>query len=120
MLPSPAPPTPPAFRSSPTDPAPGAAMYRWLLPLTFLLPVPLPSFAQTPPAPKADAAAELRDYVRANYTKYEYLIPTRDGVKLFTSVYVPKDDAQTYPILMTRTPYSCQPYGVDKYPNTLG
>jgi uncharacterized protein len=55
-------------------------------------------------------------YLRANYTKYEYRVPMRDGVRLFTSVYAPKDDSQRYPILLTRTPYSCRPYGVDNYP----
>jgi len=38
----------------------------------------------------------------------------------FTSVYVPKDHSQTYPILMTRTPYSVSPYGVDNYREKLG
>ena len=42
------------------------------------------------PAPQA-AAAPGREFVRENYTKFEYRIPMRDGVKLFTSVYVPKD-----------------------------
>ena len=41
--------------------------------------------------------------VKAHYTKYEYRIPMRDGVKLFTIVYVPKDTSQSYPFLMTRT-----------------
>ncbi|MFN0053157.1 MAG: CocE/NonD family hydrolase [Planctomycetales bacterium] len=58
--------------------------------------------------------------VKAQYTKYEYRIPMRDGKRLFTAVYVPKDQSQTWPILMTRTPYSARPYGVDQYPNTLG
>jgi putative CocE/NonD family hydrolase len=35
----------------------------------------------------------------------------RDGVKLFTSIYMPKDNTQKHPILITRTPYSCSPYG---------
>ena len=35
----------------------------------------------------------------------------RDGVKLFTSIYIPKDTTAAHPILMTRTPYSCAPYG---------
>lgn len=60
------------------------------------------------------------EYVKAHYTKYEYRIPMRDGVHLFTSVYVPKDSAQTYPIMLNRTPYSVGPYGVDKYRDTLG
>lgn len=60
------------------------------------------------------------DYVKAHYTKYEYRIPMRDGKKLFTSVYVPKDSSQAYPILMDRTPYSVGPYGVDQYKKQLG
>lgn len=60
------------------------------------------------------------EYIKANYTKYEYKVPVRDGVKLFTSVYIPKDAAQKYPIMMSRTPYSVAPYGVDKYRTSLG
>ena len=60
------------------------------------------------------------DYVKAHYTKYEYRIPMRDGKKLFTSIYVPKDDSQKYPILMDRTPYSVGPYGEDQYKKHLG
>ena len=60
------------------------------------------------------------EYIKAHYTKYEYRIPMRDGVKLFTAVYVPKDDSQPYPILLTRTPYSVEPYGVDQYKTDLG
>jgi putative CocE/NonD family hydrolase len=46
----------------------------------------------------------------------------RDGVKLFTAVYVPKDasQAKTYPFLIERTPYSVAPYGTDNYPKGLG
>ena len=44
----------------------------------------------------------------------------RDGVQLFTSVYVPKDTSQRYPIMLSRTPYSVQPYGVDAYKSDLG
>src|SRR5438094_4429710 len=58
--------------------------------------------------------------IKAAYTKYEYRIAMRDGKRLFTSVYVPKDDSQKYPILLMRTPYSLQPYGVDQYPDSLG
>ena len=46
-----------------------------------------------------------------NYTKKEVAIPMRDGIKLFTSIYIPKDKSEKHPILMTRTPYSCAPYG---------
>src|SRR5262249_52388015 len=60
------------------------------------------------------------DYIKAHYTKYEYRIPMRDGARLFTCVYVPKDQTQKYPLLMSRTPYSCAPYGVDQYKSSLG
>ncbi len=58
--------------------------------------------------------------VKANYTKSEHMIPMRDGVNLFTAVYAPKDTSQTYPILLSRTPYSCAPYGPDNYSNSIG
>lgn len=68
----------------------------------------------------APALAEEGDYVKANYTKYEYLIPMRDGVRLFTAVYVPKDRSKLYPIMLYRTPYSVGPYGADAYRPELG
>jgi putative CocE/NonD family hydrolase len=58
--------------------------------------------------------------IKAHYTKYEYRIPMRDGVHLFTAVYVPKDTSKTYPFLVARTPYSISPYGVDQYRQRLG
>ena len=67
--------------------------------------------------------AEMAAFVRANYTKYEYRIAMRDGVKLFTSVYVPKDvfqDEARYPIMLTRTPYSVRPYGIDQLSRFAG
>jgi uncharacterized protein len=60
------------------------------------------------------------DYVKSHYTKYEYRIPMRDGKRLFTSVYVPKDTSQPYPILLDRTPYSVGPYGEDQYKKQIG
>lgn len=50
-----------------------------------------------------------------NYTKLEQYIPMRDGIKLFTSIYIPKDQSTKHPFLMSRTPYSCAPYGADKF-----
>jgi hypothetical protein len=44
----------------------------------------------------------------------------RDGVHLFTSVYVPKDTSQKYPFMIDRTPYSVAPYGEDQYKKSLG
>ena len=59
-------------------------------------------------------------YLREHYTKYEHRIPMRDGVKLFTAVYVPKDESEPYPILLTRTPYGLKPYSNDLYPDPGG
>ena len=66
------------------------------------------------------AVAQGVDRVRERYTKYEYMIPMRDGVRLFTSVYVPKSAVERYPILLQRTPYGVAPYGVDNYRQSLG
>jgi len=65
-------------------------------------------------------AEELKSYIRANYTKSEYMVPMRDGVRLFVAVYSPKDASRRYPILMMRTPYTVAPYGADSYPGRLG
>ncbi len=72
--------------------------------------------AQTPAA----AQNELAKYITDNYTKREVMVPVRDGVKLFTAVYEPKDKSQKYPILLNRTPYTVSPYGADKFRTTLG
>ena len=61
-----------------------------------------------------------KDYIRDHFTKREYRIPMRDGVQLFTAVYLPKDTTKSYPILMRRTPYSVRPYGEDQYATSLG
>ena len=58
--------------------------------------------------------------IPAHYTKYEYQIPMRDGKRLWTAVYGPKDTSEQYPILMTRTPYSVAPYGPKAYRKNLG
>jgi len=66
------------------------------------------------------AANERRDYIKANYTKNEFLIPMRDGTRLFTSVYTPKNLSEPFPILLNRTPYTVAPYGIDNYRVNLG
>ena len=58
--------------------------------------------------------------VKAGYVKREVSIPMRDGVKLFTIVYSPKDRAERYPIMITRTAYGIPPYGPDAYRATVG
>jgi len=54
-------------------------------------------------------------WINTNYTKKEVAVSMRDGVKLFTSIYMPKGSAEAHPILLTRTPYSCAPYGEKNY-----
>ena len=84
--------------------------------LAFLL-LPPAILAQAPPAAPGVA------FIRQNYSKYEYRIPMRDGAKLFTAVYIPKDaitEEKSYPMMLTRTPYSVRPYGTDQYPASLG
>ncbi|QHV96922.1 CocE/NonD family hydrolase [Spirosoma endbachense] len=56
-------------------------------------------------------------WFRTNYTKKEQYIPMRDGTRLFTSIYLPKDNSEKHPILISRTPYSCAPYGENVYRN---
>ncbi len=69
---------------------------------------------------KADAQNKDSLYVAQHFTKHEYMIPMRDGIKLFTAVYSPKDTSENYPILFSRTPYRVYPYGANKYKSELG
>jgi len=59
-------------------------------------------------------------YVKDNYDKEEVTIAMRDGIKLHTTIYSPKDTSQAYPILLQRTPYSCRPYGESGYRQNIG
>jgi putative CocE/NonD family hydrolase len=71
-------------------------------------------------APQASAQEIDRKWLEENYTKFEFKVPMRDGIRLHTSVYTPKDDSQTYPVLLLRTPYGVRPYGSSAYPNPSG
>ena len=85
----------------------------------------LPALAFAAQAQQSAPDTSQENFVRAHYTKYDLRIPMRDGVRLFTTVYVPKpsafpDDSGPYPFLMDRTPYGVAPYGEDRYPAHLG
>ncbi|MEO7311557.1 MAG: CocE/NonD family hydrolase [Chitinophagaceae bacterium] len=54
-------------------------------------------------------------WVVNNYHKEERMITMRDGVKLYTVVYIPNDTTESHPILLKRTPYSCAPYGPKEF-----
>jgi putative CocE/NonD family hydrolase len=64
--------------------------------------------------------SQAQDYVEENYVKEEFQIPMRDGTKLHTVIYSPKDKTQKYPFLMQRTPYSAGPYGTTSFKTSLG
>ncbi len=76
------------------------------------------------------AAAQGVEFLREHYLKYEYRIPMRDGVRLYTAVYIPKRRSEVpkvpavperkAPILLMRTPYGVQPYGVEAYKSEIG
>src|SRR5262249_28162013 len=83
---------------------------RWMMPILAVLAtvLVLPARAQNPTG------------LGARYLKEDHPIPMRDGVKLFTAVYAPRDTSQRYPIMLLRTPYSVAPYGPSAYPGSLG
>ena len=66
------------------------------------------------------AQGTTEDYVKQHYDKIEEYITMRDGNRLFTSIYVPKDKSKKYPILLNRTPYTVAPYGKDTMKKSLG
>jgi uncharacterized protein len=61
-------------------------------------------FAQT----EKDIANEK--WVYENFTKKSVSVTMRDGVKLYTTIYAPKENTNKHPILFSRTPYSVAPY----------
>ncbi|HEY8548950.1 MAG TPA: CocE/NonD family hydrolase [Vicinamibacterales bacterium] len=71
-------------------------------------------------APARALPTDAQAPVEARYVKSEHEIPMRDGVRLFTAVYAPRDTSRTYPIMLLRTPYGVAPYGTDAYRTSLG
>jgi putative CocE/NonD family hydrolase len=59
-------------------------------------------------------------FVKDNYSKMDTTISMRDGIKLYTVIYIPKDQSVEYPFLMERTPFSAEPYGAGNFPKRLG
>ena len=66
---------------------------------------------------RASVPAPTDEWLHDNYSKREVYIPTRDGVRLHTAVYEPKDSLQ-HPVIMIRTPYGVGPYG-EQLPGSL-
>jgi uncharacterized protein len=59
------------------------------------------------------------EWLEARLVKTETYVTARDGTRLFTSYYVPRDTTRTYPILLTRTPYNIEPEGEASYSRYL-
>jgi len=78
----------------------------------------LVTFENRPAAQTAAGQAAFNP--KSSYAKSEHMIPMRDGIKLFTIVYEPRDQSRRYPILITRTAYGIPPYGPDGYRNVIG
>lgn len=88
--------------------------------LLCLLLFPILVNAQKSESPYPFTLSQDSAYVRANYTKTEVMVQMRDGVKLFTQIYAPKDLTKKFPIIMSRTPYTCSPYGANKFKKRIG
>ncbi len=65
-------------------------------------------------------AQTIPDFVKDNFIKIDTMIKMRDGIRLYTIIYVPKDNIEKYPFLLERTPYSCGPYGDTSYAKSIG
>ncbi len=72
--------------------------------------------------PSEEPVPSRAEHIRSGYAKFEYMVPMRDGTRLFTAVYMPYEakESNTYPILLLRTPYGSGPYGADEYRTRLG
>jgi putative CocE/NonD family hydrolase len=68
---------------------------------------------QTIPPPEGSIVT-----IKEEYDKEERQIEMRDGINLFTSIYSPKDNSDSYPILIVRTPYNIEP-NEGQYSNRL-
>jgi putative CocE/NonD family hydrolase len=71
-------------------------------------------------SPPLTTGIEQQPSIEENYIKSEHMIPMRDGVRLYTQVYTPKNTGTTYPILLTRTPYGVGYYKEEEYRGSLG
>jgi putative CocE/NonD family hydrolase len=68
-------------------------------------------FGRTPVAPAPNSQEALKE----KYNKQEVYITMRDGIRLFTSIYTPKNESVKHPILFDRTPYDIEPGGPENF-----
>lgn len=53
--------------------------------------------------------------LKQKYIKQEVYINMRDGIRLFTSIYTPKNKSVPHPVLLIRTPYNIEPGGQNSF-----
>ncbi|NTV79937.1 MAG: CocE/NonD family hydrolase [Candidatus Aminicenantes bacterium] len=80
----------------------------------------IPNYKKSVELNPENEAGRRYAHVLEHYDKKEYLVPMRDGVKLFTQIYSPRDRSRTYPIMFRRTPYGIPPYGETVFRPSLG
>ena len=68
-------------------------------------------FSRKPVAPEPGSLADIKQ----KYDKKEVYITMRDGIRLFTSIYTPKNTSVKHPILLNRTPYNIEGGGPENY-----
>ena len=68
----------------------------------------------------SEQSAQKDAVLNTLYTKREVMIPMRDGIRLYTAIYEPKNNQERHPALMMRSPYSCAPYGKEFDPYLHG
>jgi uncharacterized protein len=61
--------------------------------------------SRTPAVARAQEGSAVAPDYSALFTKQDVMIPMRDGVKLHTEIYVPKNATEALPFFLTRTPY---------------
>ena len=70
-------------------------------------------------AVSTSARAQSADRIKQNYEKQEVYITMRDGIRLFTSIYTPKNKTDTHPVLLNRTPYNIESGGPDSFNSNM-
>lgn len=68
----------------------------------------------------ASACSQEANGQSISYVKTEHMVTMRDGIKLYTQVYMPRDTGRSYPIMLFRTPYSIGDYGPQNGRSYLG
>ncbi len=68
--------------------------------------------ANNPPSAYARPLARQRLSVTLDYDRREEMIPTRDGVKLYTIIFTPKGAHGPLPVMFRRTPYGVGPLSI--------